>query len=133
MRRYGENAKLLTFRILDELLIRESRTFQTQGLIDLTFLLTKEIFLKSVFACAMETVLFIGIEKHVQIHDILVLIDLKPFDFWRLLNSFLKFDAQMPRTLNVHFRETEMRIVSEAAWTNGSPVVEIIKQIKSRD
>lgn len=35
----------------------------------------------------------------------------------------------MPKGLNSHFRETEIRIVSEAAWTNGSPVVEIIKDI----
>jgi retinoblastoma-associated protein len=63
------------------------------------------------------------------VHDILPLINLKPFDFWRLLNSFLKFDPHMPRGLNSHFRDTEIRIVSEAAWTNGSPVVEIIKEI----
>jgi hypothetical protein len=35
----------------------------------------------------------------------------------------------MPKALNSHFRETEIKIVSEAAWTNGSPVVEIIKDM----
>jgi hypothetical protein len=35
----------------------------------------------------------------------------------------------MPRGLNTHFREIEIRIVSEAAWQPGSPVVEIIKEI----
>ncbi len=34
----------------------------------------------------------------------------------------------MPRILNNHFREIEIKIVSEIAWQTGSPVVEIIKQ-----
>jgi len=91
--------------------------------------LSKDIFLKSVFVCALETVFFIQMVKRVQVHDILPLINLKAFDLWRLLNSFLKFDQQMPKSLNDHFREIEIRIVSEAAWANGSPVVEIIRQV----
>jgi hypothetical protein len=78
--------------------------------------LTKEIFLKSVFVCAVETVFFIGNVKNLQVHDILDLIKLKPFDYWRILNSFLKFDPQMPRVLNNHFREIEVRVVCETAW-----------------
>jgi hypothetical protein len=35
----------------------------------------------------------------------------------------------MPRALNTHFREIEIKIVSEAAWAPGSPVVEIIREI----
>lgn len=54
---------------------------------------------------------------------------MKAFDFWRLLNSFLKFDPQMPRALNMHFRDTEMKIVNEAAWTPDSPVVDVIQQV----
>ena len=75
----------------------------------------------------METVLFIGVERHVQIHDILELVNLKAFDFWRILNSFFKFDPQMPRALNMHFRDTEVKIVSEAAWSFESSVVEVIQ------
>lgn len=50
-----------------------------------------------------------------------------PFDFWRLLNSFMKFDPQMPRILLNYFRELEIKIVSDIAWQNGSPVVDSIK------
>jgi len=66
MIQYGNKAKLFTYRILDELLIKEARAFQnsTQQ-VDFSHLLLKEIFLKSVFVCAMETVFFIGTERHV--------------------------------------------------------------------
>lgn len=61
--------------------------------------------------------------------DTLEAIDLKPFDYWRILNSFIKFDPYMPKTLSTYFREIEIKIVTEYAWTNGSPVVEIIKDL----
>jgi hypothetical protein len=35
----------------------------------------------------------------------------------------------MPRALSTHFRDIEIKIVSEHAWAAGSPVVEIIREI----
>ena len=90
---------------------------------------TKEVFLKSVYVCAIECIFFINIVKSLTIYDTLSLINLTPFDYWRLLNGFLKFDPQMPRALSAHFRSIEMKIVTESAWQNGSPIVEIIKEL----
>jgi hypothetical protein len=56
-------------------------------------------------------------------------VGLKAFDYWRILNSFLKFDLHMPKNLNSHFRDIEIRIVSEQAWQEGSPVVAIIRDL----
>lgn len=95
-------------------------------------MLTKETFLKSVLLCAMESVLFVGNVRHLEVYDILKLIDLSAFDYWRILNGFLKFDPQMPKVLINHFREIEIKIVSETAWQSGSPVVEMIKDLCSR-
>jgi hypothetical protein len=87
------------------------------------------VFLHSVFICAVETVFFIGSVRNLQIHDLLGLVGLKAFDYWRILNSFLKFDLHMPKNLNSHFRDIEIRIVSEQAWQEGSPVVSIITDL----
>ena len=76
----------------------------------------KDIFLKSVMVCAIETIFFINIIKNIQISDTLKIVNLKPFDFWRLLGSFIKFDPMMPRNLLVHFKEIEQKIVTETAW-----------------
>ena len=35
----------------------------------------------------------------------------------------------MPSMLSNHFREIEIRIVSEYAWQNDSPVVQIVKNL----
>jgi hypothetical protein len=94
---------------------------------------TKEILLKSVFVCALETIFFINIVKSLIVHETLSLINLKPFDYWRILHSFIKLDPYMPRALITHFREIEVKIVSETAWTTGSPVLSIIKELCNSD
>jgi hypothetical protein len=78
---------------------------------------------------AIECVFFINIVKTISIQDTLASLDLKAFDYWRLLNSFIRFDPQMPRTLSTHFREIEIKIVTEIAWVIDSPVSETVKRI----
>ena len=131
MHLYGRDARVLSFRILDELLKKEQLTNKMAPL-DFPKIMTREIFLKSLLVCAVETVFFICNVRMMQVHDILTVINLSAFDYWRILNSFLKFDPQMPRVLTNHFREIEIRIVSEAAWQNGSPVVQIIKELSKQ-
>ena len=90
---------------------------------------SKDIFLKSVLVCALEAIFFINIIKNMSITESFKLLELKPFDYWRLLESFVKFDPMMPKNLLNHFKEIEQKIVTETAWHIGSPVVEIIQQI----
>lgn len=53
---YSSNAMKLSFRILDELLHKEQITSKLK---EFSKLLSKDMFLKSVFVCAIETVFFI--------------------------------------------------------------------------
>lgn len=53
---YGTKTKTLSFRILDELLFKEQKTSQMK---DFSKIMSKDIFLKSIFACAIECVFFI--------------------------------------------------------------------------
>lgn len=111
---------LLAFRILDELMIKEYKShlnMHGEGAKDFaTRMFTKEMFLKGVFVCAMESVLFVNVVKSTYSYDLMKQVQIKPFDFWRLMNSFMKFDPQMPKQLLIHFREIEVKIVSEVAW-----------------
>jgi len=67
----------------------------------------KEIFLKNVLVCSLEVIFFINIVKNMPIDETLKIVNLKPFDFWRLLGSFTKFDPTMPKNLQNHFKEIE--------------------------
>lgn len=101
----------------------------TQPETDFTNMFTKDVFIKGVFMCAIECIFFINIVKTMPLANTLQAINLKPFDLWRLLNSFIKFDPLMPRNLNNHFREIEVKIVTETAWTPGSPVLDIVREL----
>ena len=82
----------------------------------MSIMLERDIFLKSVFICALETIFFINNQKDLDIVQILENIELSAFDFWRILNSYIKFDPLMPCGLKNHFREIEIKIVTEMAW-----------------
>lgn len=118
MKEHGRNAVLLSHRILDEMISKEydSHAAHGQHNKDFSKMYVKEIFLKGVFVCAMESVLFVNVVKNTHANEIMKVVNIKPFDFWRLMNSFLKFDAQMPRLMLNHFREIEIKIVTETAW-----------------
>lgn len=55
--------------------------------------------------------------------------NLSVFDFWKLVNSFIVVDAQMPTPLKRHFRDIEIKIVTDLGWKSGSPILQIIEKI----
>lgn len=57
---YSKDSTMLAFKILYELLAKEQRHFKVT---DFAFMLRQEIFLKSVFVCAIECVFCINIVK----------------------------------------------------------------------
>jgi hypothetical protein len=94
MRQNGQDAILLAHRILDELMIKEYENhLKDQRMRDFSKMYTKEIFLKGVFVCAMESIFYVNVVKNTHANEIMQAINIKPFDFWRLINSFMKFDA----------------------------------------
>lgn len=50
------------------------------------------------------------------------------FDFWKLVNSFIVVDPKMPTPLKRHFRDIEIKIVTDLGWKSDSSVVEFIKK-----
>lgn len=54
---------------------------------------------------------------------------LSVFDFWKLVNSYIVVDPQMPMPLKRHFRDIEIKIVTELGWKFGSPILQIIENI----
>lgn len=61
--------------------------------------------------------------------QLLEFMNLSVFDFWKLVNSFIVVDPQMPTPLKRHFRDIEIKIVTELGWKFGSPILRIIETI----
>jgi hypothetical protein len=64
---YSKDSTMLAFKILYELLAKEART-------DFVMMLSKDVFLKSVFICAIECVFCINIVKQISINETLELV-----------------------------------------------------------
>lgn len=124
----GQQTKKMTLRILEQLLLKEKAR---AGMRDFSDMLSNSVFISSVFVCAQETTLYISNDKSLTLPQMLKEIDLKAFDFWRILNGFIKYDPHMPKQIKLHFREIEINVVSEYAWEPQSPVVQVIRKLCS--
>lgn len=130
------NLKYLYFKIVDELLTLEENNSMMgktkehkQALFrNLSKTLSKIEFHKAAFACAAETILFIYNEQKLVFVQLLQFMDLSVFDFWKLVNSFIVVDPKMPTPLKRHFRDIEIKIVTELGWKNDSNIVAFIKK-----
>lgn len=95
-------------------------------------LIHSELFIKSIIICTSELQYFIFDVHDLQCCEVAELIEQPPFDFWRILSIFLKIYPDMPRRINIHFREIELRIISFLAWKKGSSVLKILEFMKTQ-
>lgn len=135
-----DNLRYLYFKLVDDLLAQEeNNSFSRRKKADqekITKELSKTLyrieFHKAVFTCAAETILFIYNEQKLIFSQLLEFMNLSAFDFWKLVNSFIVVDPQMPTPLKRHFRDIEIKIVTELGWKFGSPILQIIEKILSK-
>lgn len=131
------NLRYLYLKLVDELLAQEENNSLVKRKKSDKEKITKELsktlyrieFHKAVFTWAAETILFIYNEQKLVFTQLLDFMNLSVFDFWKLVNSFIVVDPQMPTPLKRHFRDIEIKIVTELGWKFGSPILQIIETI----
>ena len=84
--------KHLYFRILDELLLTEERKVQSS---DFSNILENFTFHKSILVASIETVLLVHYIVQLNFDQILQIVQISAFDFWKIINSYLKFEPQV--------------------------------------
>lgn len=112
-------------RSLEEIIQSEEKKIQT-GLM-FTDLLLNESFHKALLAACVESAYFILNVTAVSFSSLLEIIEIKPFEFWRVLTCFVRFDASMPAPLKKHILDLEIRIITQLAWKKDSQVILFIK------
>lgn len=131
------NLRYLYLKLIDELLNQEEKNSVIKNKKSEKEKLTQELsktlyrieFHKAVFTCAAETILFIYNEQKLVFTQLLEFMNLSVFDFWKLVNPFIVVDPQMPTPLKRHFRDIEIKIVTDLGWKFGSPILSIIERI----
>ena len=128
----SDSVRYLYLKIIDELLLYEENSTiskrkqlnSEKAIRELSRTLSKIEFHKAVFTCAAETMLFIYNEQQPGFEQLLDIMNLSVFDYWKLVNSFIVVDPQMPTPLKRHFRDIEIKIVTELGWKNNTTIIE---------
>jgi retinoblastoma-associated protein len=94
-----------------------------------TAILQKSAFHQALYACCLETVFFVHNISVLTFEQVLKVCDISAFEFWKLIDSFAKFDPRMPLRLKLHFKKLEVKIVSELGWERNSPIHYYLRKV----
>ncbi|XP_010809024.1 retinoblastoma-associated protein isoform X1 [Bos taurus] len=129
----------LYYRVMESMLKSEEERLSIQNF---SKLLNDNIFHMSLLACALEVVMATYSRSMSQSLDtgtdlsfpwILNVFNLKAFDFYKVIESFIKAEANLTREMIKHLERCEHRIMESLAWLSDSPLFDLIKQAKDRE
>ncbi|KAB1267660.1 Retinoblastoma-associated protein [Camelus dromedarius] len=112
----------LYYRVMESMLKSEEERLSIQNF---SKLLNDDIFHKSLLACALEVVMATYSRSTSQNLDtgtdlsfpwILNVLNLKAFDFYKVIESFIKAEANLTREMIKHLERCEHRIMESLAW-----------------
>ncbi|XP_042661821.1 retinoblastoma-associated protein isoform X3 [Tyto alba] len=131
----------LYYRVMESMLKSEEERLSVQNF---SKLLNDNVFHTSLLACAVEVVMATygrnasqsdgtSAETDLSFPWILNVFDLKSFDFYKVIESFIKAEPSLTREMIKHLERCEHRIMESLAWQSGSPLFDLIRQSKERE
>ncbi|NXX41969.1 RB protein, partial [Tricholaema leucomelas] len=141
---YGWRYKLavrLYYRVMESMLKSEEERLSVHNF---SKLLNDNIFHTSLLACAVEVVMATYVrnasqsdttsaETHLSFPWILNVFDLKAFDFYKVIESFIRAEPSLTKEMMKHLERCEHQIMESLAWQSGSPLFDLIKQSKEQE
>ncbi|XP_030420889.1 retinoblastoma-associated protein isoform X1 [Gopherus evgoodei] len=131
----------LYYRVMESMLKSEEERLSVHNF---SKLLNNNIFHTSLLACAVEVVMATygrnasqsdgtSTETDLSFPWILNVLDLKAFDFYKVIESFIKAEPSLTREMIKHLERCEHRIMESLAWQSDSSLFDLIKQSKERE
>lgn len=114
----------LFYKVLEEIIGVEKR--QQRPNTDLSAHLCHDIFQQSLFACCMEIVMFCYNSQR-EFPWILEIFNLVPYNFYKIIEPFIRAEEGLWREVVKHLNQTEEQILECFAWREESPLWEAIK------
>jgi len=85
-------------------------------------LLVQDIFHTALFACCMEAVFASYSLTELNFPGVIDALQLKPFDFYKVIEGFVRNEPDLPKYLRRHFRDLEVKVLEALAWAEDSPL-----------
>lgn len=130
------------YQVMEAMLKSEEKRLSVQNF---SKLLNDSTFHTSLLACALEVVMAAygvssfknggynhgggeAADRDVCFPWILNVFDLSAFDFYKVIESFIKADPTLSKNIIKHLETCENLIMESIAWRTGSPLFELLKQ-----
>uniref|UniRef100_A0A674N1N0 Retinoblastoma 1 n=1 Tax=Takifugu rubripes TaxID=31033 RepID=A0A674N1N0_TAKRU len=114
----------LYYKIMEAMLKSEEKRLSVQNF---SKLLNDSTFHTSLLACALEVVMFID-PLNMCFPWILDVVELTAFDFYKVIESFIKADPTLSKDIVKHLETCENLIMERIAWRTGSPLFDLLRQ-----
>uniref|UniRef100_A0A673BWL1 Retinoblastoma 1 n=1 Tax=Sphaeramia orbicularis TaxID=375764 RepID=A0A673BWL1_9TELE len=124
----------LYYKVMEEMLKSEEKRLSVQNF---SKLLNDSTFHTSLLACALEVVMFVTncnhcvgetAETDLCFPWILDVFSLAAFDFYKVIESFIKAEPTLSKDIVKHLETCENLIMEKIAWRTGSVLFELLKQ-----
>uniref|UniRef100_A0A8C3B1N5 Retinoblastoma 1 n=1 Tax=Cyclopterus lumpus TaxID=8103 RepID=A0A8C3B1N5_CYCLU len=119
----------LYYKIMEAMLKSEEKRLSVQNF---SKLLNDSTFHTSLLACALEVVMATygggSFETDLCFPWILDVVDLPAFDFYKVIESFIKAEPTLSKDIVKHLETCENLIMERIAWRTDSPLFELLKQ-----
>uniref|UniRef100_A0A8D3CVX0 Retinoblastoma 1 n=1 Tax=Scophthalmus maximus TaxID=52904 RepID=A0A8D3CVX0_SCOMX len=121
------------YKVMEAMLKSEEKRLSVQNF---SKLLNDSTFHTSLLACALEVVMaaYGGVSRGDQAETdvcfpwILDVFNLAAFDFYKVIESFIKADPTLSKDIVKHLETCENLIMERIAWRTGSPLFELLRQ-----
>ncbi|XP_067848675.1 retinoblastoma-associated protein isoform X2 [Heptranchias perlo] len=133
----------LYYRVMESMLKSEEERLSVHNF---SKLLNDATFHRSLLACAVEVVMTtygttwsitlksgIQVETDLSFPWILRVFDIKAYEFYKVIESFIKAEPNLTREMIKHVERCEHRIMESIAWQTDSPLFEILRQQKEQE
>uniref|UniRef100_A0A674MNT5 Retinoblastoma 1 n=1 Tax=Takifugu rubripes TaxID=31033 RepID=A0A674MNT5_TAKRU len=115
----------LYYKIMEAMLKSEEKRLSVQNF---SKLLNDSTFHTSLLACALEVVMATYGERNMCFPWILDVVELTAFDFYKVIESFIKADPTLSKDIVKHLETCENLIMERIAWRTGSPLFDLLRQ-----
>ncbi|KAM8945912.1 retinoblastoma-like protein 2 [Pelodytes ibericus] len=122
--RYFRLAKVLYYKVLEVIICQEKERL---GDIDLSTILEKDLFHRSLLACCLE-IIFFSYKPPGNFPQIIIMFNLAPYDFYKVIEVFIKAEDGLCREMVKHLKHIEEQVLESMAWTTDSALWEKIKE-----
>uniref|UniRef100_A0A8L7SZ97 BMA-LIN-35, isoform f n=3 Tax=Brugia TaxID=6278 RepID=A0A8L7SZ97_BRUMA len=115
------NTESLFFRFLHKIAFSERDRLGSGSIVKLSAVLLREDFLKALYVCALQLVLF-TYESVREFPWSLEIMRLPAIHFYKVIELIIRADSSLSREMVKHLNKVEERVLEEFAWSLDSPL-----------